>query len=194
MRILNYYILKHGNMKSSIITHFTAAALFSLILLLVYATVQQGYRSAANDPQVQLARDIAEDIRYTRTYRNYLDNTVDPKQSLGTFMQLYNGKGELLFSGGAVNGRAPQIPKGVLDNAKQYSENAVTWQPAADVRLATVAEYTTMPDTAYVVVARSMQEVELRESRLTQMIILSWIIGVGIIAVHWLIQRWISQE
>ena len=180
-------------MKSSIITHFTASALFCLVILLVYATVQQTYRSAANDPQMQLARDIAEDIKYTREYRYYLNTTIDPRQSLGTFMQLYNEKGQLLFSGGTINGKAPQIPKGVLENANQYSENAVTWQPAADVRLATVAEYTMKPDTAYVVVARSMQEVELRESRLTQMIILSWIVGACIIAVHWCIQRWINK-
>jgi hypothetical protein len=80
-----------------------------------------------------------------------------------------------------------------LDNAKQYNENAVTWQPTADVRLATVAEYTMLHDTAYVVVARSMQEVEVWESNLSTMIILSWMIGVGIVAVHWLIQRWINR-
>src|SRR3954451_541059 len=138
-------------MKSFIFTHLTAAALFSLIMLLIYATVQQTYRSAANDPQMQLARDIAKDIKYTRTCRYYLDSAVDPKQSLGTFMQLYNDKGQLLFSGCTVNGKAPRIPKGVLDNARHYMENAVIWQPTADVRLATVAEYTTRPDTTFVV-------------------------------------------
>jgi hypothetical protein len=185
--------LKHGNMKSSMLTHITAAMLFSLVVLLVYATVQQTYRSAANDPQMQLARDIADDIKYTRSYRYYLDNAVDPRQSLGTFMQLYNENGQLLFSGGTIHGKAPQIPKGVLDNAKQYTENAVTWQPTADVRLASVTEYTMRPDTAYVVVARSMMEVENREARLTQMIMLIWTIGVGIIAVHWFIQGWINK-
>ena len=180
-------------MKSSIITHLAASALFSLIILLIYATVQQTYRSAANDPQKQLARDIANNIRYTRTYRYNADSVVDPRHSLGTFMQFYNAKGQLLFSGGTIHGSAPQIPKGVLDNAKQYRENAVTWQPTADVRLATVAEYTMAPDTAYVVVARSLQEVEIRESNLVTMIILSWMIGVGIIVVHWLIQRWINR-
>jgi hypothetical protein len=180
-------------MKSSIITHLAAAALFSLIMLLIYATVQQTYRSAANDPQMQLARDIASNIRYTRTYHYYADSVVDLRHSLRTFMQLYNEKGQLLFSGGTIQGRAPEIPKGVLDNAKQYIENAVTWQPIADVRLATVAEYTMVPDTAYVVVARSLQEVEIRESNLATMIILSWMIGVGIITVHWLIQRWLNR-
>lgn len=179
-------------MKSSIITHVAAIALLSIIMLLIYATVQQTSRSAANDPQMQMARDIARDIRYTRTYRYYSDSAIDAGQSLSTFMQLYNNKGELLFSGGTVHGRAPQIPEGVLNNAKLHQENAVTWQPAADVRLATVAAYTSRPDTAYVVIARSLQEVETREARLTQMVILSWGVGVGIIAVHWLIQRWIK--
>ena len=180
-------------MKSSVITHFTAAVLLSLTMLLMYVAVQQNYRSAANDPQMQLARDIANDIRYTRTYRYYLDSAVDPRQSLGTFMQLYNENGQLLYSGGTVNGKAPRIPKGVLHNAKQCIENAVTWQPTADVRLATVAEYTTIPDIAYVVVARSLQEVENCEARLMQMIMLFWVIGICIITVHWLVQKWINK-
>jgi hypothetical protein len=84
-------------MKSSIITYLAAAALISLILLLIYATVQQTYRSAANDPQMQLARDIANNIRYTRTYRYYADSVVDPRHSLSTFMQLYNERGSFFF-------------------------------------------------------------------------------------------------
>src|SRR3954452_5639576 len=108
-KLFYYYILKHDYMKSTIITHFTAAALFSLMILLVYATVQQTYRSAANDPQMQLARDIVVDIKYTRKYRYYLNSTIDPRQSLSTFMQLYNQKGQLLFSSSTINGKAPQI-------------------------------------------------------------------------------------
>jgi len=181
-------------MKSSIITHLAAAAIFSLIMALIYATVQQTYRTAANDPQLQLARDIVHDIRYNLPHRYRLDSTIDAQQSLGTFMQLYDINGNLISSGCTINGKAPQIPKGVIDNAKQYVENAVTWQPTADVRLATVAEYTGDNNrAAFVVIARSLLEVENREARLVKMILLSWAIGISIIIIHALIQRRLNK-
>jgi len=179
-------------MKSSIIAHFTAAMLFSLIVGLIYATVQQTYRTAANDPQTGIARDVAHHIRYARTYYYLSDTGIDAGRSLGTFMQLYNQDGKLICSGGTINGKAPAIPKGVLNNAKQSAENAVTWQPASNVRLAAVAAYTGSPDTTFVVVARSLQEVESRESRLVRMILAAWALGLFIIGVHWLVQNKIN--
>ncbi len=178
-------------MKSHILTHLTAAALFSLVVALIYATVQQTYRTAANDPQLQLARDMVYDISHHQPYRYTLDNTIDAQQSLGTFMQLYDVNGQLISSGCTINGKAPLLPKGVLEHAKQYTENAVTWQPTAGVRLATVAAYTGDSHIAFVVVARSLQEVENRVARSIKMMMLFWAVGMGIIVVHGLILlRW----
>jgi hypothetical protein len=196
---LNFYFViqsafKIIHMKSLIISHCTAALLFSLIVMPIYATVQQTYRTAANDPQTELARDIANNIRYTHTYHSpFLDSGINAQQSLGTFMQLYNPDGQLIYSGGTANGKALQIPKGVLMNAKQTMENAVTWQPVPNVRLAAVAEYTGNANNAFVVVARSLQEVEIRVANSVKMILLVWVTGIVIITVHWIIQRSIHK-
>jgi hypothetical protein len=46
-------------MKSSVLlAHFAAAVILTCVILLVYASVQQAHRSAANDPQLQIARDF----------------------------------------------------------------------------------------------------------------------------------------
>ena len=44
-------------MKS--VQHLCALGIITIILGLIYASVQQVYRNSANDPQVQLAHEIA---------------------------------------------------------------------------------------------------------------------------------------
>jgi hypothetical protein len=60
-------------MKSSIITDITAVVLFSLVMLLLYAVVQETYHI----PKMQLTCDIASDIRYERTYNYILDRIIE---------------------------------------------------------------------------------------------------------------------
>jgi hypothetical protein len=174
-------------MKSFIITHLAAAVLFGLIVLLIYTTVQQTYCTAANNPQTGSARDTPNDIKYSRTYHFTSDSGSNAQQSSGTFMQLYNKDGRLVYSGGTIKGKTPLSTEHVLNNAKLHTENTATCQP--NTQLATVAAYITMPDTAFVVVARSLQETENFEIRLITMIILFWTVGCGIIAMHWLVQK-----
>ena len=38
-------------------------AIVTVLILLIYASVQQCYRTAANDPQIQMAGDIAAKLR-----------------------------------------------------------------------------------------------------------------------------------
>jgi hypothetical protein len=176
-------------MKSSIITPLVAAVLFGLIVLLMYAAVQQACCTTANNQQRGVARDMNH-IKYARTYHFLSDSgEVEVQQGHGTFMQLYNKNGQLIYSGGTINVKAPRLTAGVWDNARQQTESTLTWQPAPTMQLAAVARYTAMPDVAFVVVARSLQEVENCEIRLITMIILFWAVGCGFIAMHWLAQR-----
>jgi hypothetical protein len=47
---------------SSLFAHLVAAIIITGIILLVYACVQQVHRSSANDPQLQIARDLSAAI------------------------------------------------------------------------------------------------------------------------------------
>jgi hypothetical protein len=48
-------------MKNSL-THLAAIAIVSIVFGLIYITVQQLHRSAANDPQLQITWDISEGL------------------------------------------------------------------------------------------------------------------------------------
>jgi hypothetical protein len=176
-------------MKSYIITHLATAVLFGLIVLLIYAAVQQTYRTAARNPQTELARNTPNGIKYSRTYYFISDSGVDAQQSSGTFRQLYNQNGQLIYSGGTIKGKAPHSTEHVLNNAKYCTESAVTGERPTDTESTDIAAYTTMPDIAFVVVTRSLHVAENFEIRLITMIILFWAVGCGIIAMHWLVQK-----
>ena len=80
--------------RLSFLTHFAAAIIVTGIMLTMYATVQQAHRSTANDPQLQLARDINSKISRNKPLDQLLpDDTIEISQSLGTFVTLFNEQG-----------------------------------------------------------------------------------------------------
>jgi hypothetical protein len=73
------------------VTHLTAAIIITTIMLLIYACVQQSYRTSANDPQLQIARDLSDDLRNERSGKKFLDaDTIDIAQSLAVFTALFD--------------------------------------------------------------------------------------------------------
>ncbi len=134
---------------------------------LAYVTVQQALRQGANDPQIQMAEDAAAALDGGAGV-----DAVVPKQqvefsrSLAAFLIVYDADGKPLASSGLLNGQMPDYPMGALQAAKQTGENRVTWQPEANMRIASVA----VPfKNGYVVAGRSLREVESREAQ-TQLI------------------------
>ena len=69
------------------ISFFTTAALVTVIMLLIYATVQQSYRTGLNDPQIQIARDISLQIEQGKSIESTLNNDpFDITKSLSPFI------------------------------------------------------------------------------------------------------------
>jgi len=50
-------------MKSPVITHADVVLLFSLVVLLIHATVHQAHRTVINNPQAALARDLMNEFK-----------------------------------------------------------------------------------------------------------------------------------
>ena len=149
------------------------AAVVIILSGLVYATVQQTYRQNANDPQIQVAEDIADAISQGLVPPEAIVSpaapTTDLKKSLSTFILIYDDSNKLIASSAALDGKSPDYPKGVLDSVKAHGEDRVTWQPQAGVRMATVVTRYTGKQSGFVVVGRSLKEVEKRVARLTAM-------------------------
>ncbi|HRH51252.1 MAG TPA: hypothetical protein PLP23_21045 [Panacibacter sp.] len=174
---------------SQFITHIAAAIIVSVIMLTIYATVQQAHRSAANDPQIQLARDIVENISHNNSYSQLLPgDTIEISKSLATFVALYNLNGDPINSTGTQDGKMPKLPKGVFEFARSNNENVFTWQPRPGVREAMVLKAVRSSEIGFVAVGRSLNEVEQREANLLNMILIAWAGCMAVIIIHYIIQ------
>ena len=175
-------------MKSSIIIAYIASAIIiTTIVLLIYASVQQTYRNNANDPQIQVARDLSIALENNKSTNKFLEeDAIDLAQSLATFTEIFDATGKPVQSTGFINGQLPQPPKGVFEFTVVNKEDILTWQPQQAIRLAMVFEK--VSDKGFVAVGRSLQETEIRTGNLVKIIFLAWITCMFVLALHLLIR------
>jgi hypothetical protein len=167
--------------------HLTAIAIITIVMGLIYVSVQQSYRSGANDPQIQIAHDIRDRIQKGKSIESYFAaDTTDMQSSLAPFIEAYGQDGKPLQSTAWLDGRLPQLPISVLNYVKEKGEDWITWQPRHDIRMATGIIHTNSSPVAYVVVGRSLKEIEERVSKLLSMVGISWTLCMAIILISWL--------
>lgn len=170
--------------KTSLSNYLIVMAIITVIFGVVYATVQQTYRTSANDPQIQIARDINARLNLRKSVDNFFADTIDIAQSLSTFVTLYDGNGKPMRSSGYLNGKMPEMPSGVFTFTQINNEHAVTWQPRSGERMAMVIVKSGLSPYGFVAAGRSLQEVEVREHNLIITIFFGWIICIGLILIH----------
>jgi hypothetical protein len=164
-------------------------AILTVVFLLIYAAVQQTYRSPANDPQIQIGEDICQQLKEGKIFDKGLPaDTLDIAKSLGVFITLYDANQRAIKSSGFLDGHPPQPPPGVFDFARNHGENRVSWQPRPGLRMALVVIALQSPKFGFVAVGRSLREVELRESNLVHMVVICWILCMGILFVNGCVQ------
>ena len=182
-------------MRSVFFPHAAAAVLVTGIILLVYAAMQQQYRSAANDPQLQMARDAVTALKQGKAVAEIMPtDTVDMEQSLATCMQLYNTSGKQVASNGYIGAKPPVVPAGVLNKARVEGEYPVSWQPSPMARMGAVIAYTGGRQGSYVLVTRSLEEVEKRIGALVKMIFMCWLLCMCVICAHGLLQAYLRRN
>ena len=152
---------------------------------LVYVAVQQSYRQSLNDPQVQMAEDAAQYLLndYSPAAVVPRGAHIDISESLAPWIAVYDENGRPLESSGVLNGVPLQPPSGVFDVARTGhgkdtsidGQNRVSWQPMPEVRSAIVVQHFAGAHSGFVVVGRSMREVEKREGDLTTVVGLAWL-------------------
>lgn len=156
---------------------------------LAYVTVQQVYRNLANDPQIQVSEDVANEIAQGAPPQALFSGvgTVDMTKSLSPYVIVYDDTMKPIAGNGILNNDLPIPPEGVFNVAKNYGQNKLTWQPQPDVRQAIVVTYYNASTSGYVLVGRSLQEAEARTQDLTLMVFLAWLVGlVGTFFLSWL--------
>jgi hypothetical protein len=176
-----------------LVAWLTLAALASAISLLVYVVAQQTWRTAANDPQIQLARDAAAALAAGRPAEAVVPHeTVDMERSLAPFLIVLDANGQVLASSGELGGHVPGVPKGVLDVARTRGEDRITWQPIGGVRIASVIESYNGSRQGFVVAGRSLEETQSRISQFGNLIALAWaatLVGLLVVVIlgNWIL-------
>ncbi len=147
------------------------AAAIVIVSGLAYAAAQQNYRQSANDPQIQIAQDVADAITQGTPPDSITGPTgnTDIRKSLAPFIIILDDAGKVIGSSAVLDGKNPEYPSGVLDNVRKNGGEKITWQPQAGVRIASVVTRYTGAKSGFVVVGRSLKEVERRVEELTEM-------------------------
>jgi hypothetical protein len=150
------------------------AIAISLVSLMIYGVSQQEFRQTANDPQVQVAENIASAwAKGVQPEGLLTSGDTEMATTSGVFAILYDLSKKPLLASVKLNSKVPTIPAGVLDQAKEEGEYRVTWQPGPTLREATVVRY--VADKGYVVVGRSLAETERRIDHIGMLVTLGWI-------------------
>ena len=96
------------------------ALAITLICGLIYVTVQQNYRRAANDPQIQMAEDLKEDLNSGKKIEEGIPaKNVDLNKSLAPFVIVFDEDLHPLASSASLDGKIPTPPKGVFDYVRK---------------------------------------------------------------------------
>ena len=167
--------------KNSFVNNSLLIVIITIIFLIIYAVVQQTYRTGANDPQMQMAQEINSKLEQNRSIEKFFADTIDIAQSLSVFNVLYDYAGKPIRSSGYLNNKMPELPQGVLEFAKKNTEHDVTWQPEPGVRMAMVIVSSNSAPVSFVASGRSLQEVEMRVHDLITIIFFGWMICVALV-------------
>ncbi len=155
----------------------------------VYTAVQQDLRMGANDPQLQLAEDAAHALDAGAPALTLVGSTkIEVAVSLAPFIVIYDPAGHVLATDGQLDGHDPVPPRGVLDAARQDPPNAVTWEPRAGVRIASV---TVRWHGGTVLAGRSLREVEQQEGNILLVAAAAWLVMLGALAVTAVVASWL---
>jgi len=150
----------------------------TLVMGLIYTTGQQILRQSANDPQIQIAEDMGGLLSGGISPQALISNgvPVEISKGLSAYAAIFDDSGKLILSTGVLHGKPIELPTGALDAAKKNGENIITWQPEKGVRSAVVIVHYTGSQSGYVVVGRSLREIEKRETRIGLPVLLVWIV------------------
>ena len=101
------------------------AAALSVVFSVIYLAVQQSQRSAANDPQIQLAEDAAGLLAANQPVDSLLPNQkVDIAQSLALYWIIFDANGAPQASNASLHGSIPMVPSGVFSPSAKKAKIA----------------------------------------------------------------------
>ena len=156
---------------------------------LIYLSAQQVLRHLANDPQIQIAEEIAaarargEIPEALPAWGAPAGSKSDMSHSLAPFVIEFDDQLQPTASTVQLDGQTPAPPPGVFEHAKSAGENRLTWQPRPGVRNATVVVHYGGPHPGFVLAGRSLRESEARTAMIGKLIGVGWIASMFALSV-----------
>ncbi len=168
-----------------ILSWLIALAVLWTGFLTIYAAVQQAQRNDANSPQIQMAEDTAALLKARVPDSVLPGQKVDMATSLAPFTIIYDKKGNVVVGSGYLNGKIPKAPIGILQASSGPEYNAVTWEPADNVRIAAV---TTSANDYYVLSGRNLEEVEKNENKTLEIVLFGGLFATLLVGAAYFVQ------
>jgi len=179
-----------------LILFLTLEVIVCAFCLLVYVSVQQTYRNNADDPQIQIARELK--LKYSKSGLDSLSDAKDKieisSSSISPFYVIYDENAKPVSSNALLYNNMPQLPLGVFRAAKENGENKISWQPYQGLRFATVIEHITGKFNGYILSGRSLLETEKRIEKLNWMMILTWFFTSAFVLIFVIIYSRLREE
>lgn len=181
------------------------AGIATVLGLALYAIPQQVLRQGADDPQIQIATDLAarldnygvgDGLRQGALFNS--TGSVDMARSLSPFVIVYDDRGRPIGSTAQLNGKMPAPPAGVFDYVRTHGEERVSWQPVMGsirgVRIAAVVERVSGPQPGFVLAGRSLREVQARIDHVQNLAGLTWLGMMGLILAGTVAFGWMTRS
>ena len=167
----------HKNLKKIFIYFLPLAVITTLLCGLIYTVTQQNIRMSANDPQIQIAEDYATLLTNGMQPQLLIpQRKTDISKSLATYVIIFNDKGDAILSSAILDNKTPTPPKSIFNHVRNSEETRITWQPKQDVRSAIVITRYNGINPGFVLVGRSIKEIEIREDNALKITALGWIV------------------
>lgn len=171
----NLDLRAHTMIRQVIARWIPLAGLASALCLLVYLAVQQTGRQLANDPQLQISREVRAALEGGQPMSSVVPTTqTELATSLSPFITTVSDDGTILASSARLHGQLKSVPRGVLETARGIGEYRVTWQPEPGVRMATVVTRNQGASGGFIVVGRSLAESESRTRSIGYLLFIGW--------------------
>ena len=149
----------------------------TIVCGMVYVGIQQLNRLSINETISQIAYDVAYSLQNNQESNLSLP-VIDIQKSLSPFVILFDSNNQPIQTNAKLGESKPLPPVEILDFAKKFGESRVTWQPIKGLRFATVTVYFKNIKTGFVLVGRSLFEVENRINKIGRLLVTIWLFSL----------------
>ena len=162
----------------NVLRHWLQSAVVIVAMCaLIFVVTQQTLRWYANDPQIQMAGDGAKALEKGAAPETLAtQGTIDVEQSLAPFIMVIDDTGRVIFSSGQANGKPPTLPLGVLEYTRKQGEDRITWTLIDGMRIATVVKRYEGTTAGFILVGRSLREVEDRINTISDIVTITLVL------------------